>query len=83
MTGGWTAQSFARETGPVTETRSTSLRTLGRLSQHRPHRAWHKHPLDQTLVVTSGTGWTQCEGEPIVEIRAGDVDGQLTLNTGP
>jgi len=35
--------------------------------------AWHKHPLGQTLVVTSGCGWTQCEGEPIVEIRAGDV----------
>ena len=35
--------------------------------------AWHTHPLGQTLVVTSGTGWAQCEGEPIVEIRAGDV----------
>jgi quercetin dioxygenase-like cupin family protein len=35
--------------------------------------AWHTHPLGQILVVTSGTGWTQCEGEPVVEIRAGDV----------
>ena len=35
--------------------------------------AWHTHPLGQTLVVTSGVGWTQCEGEAIVEIRAGDV----------
>lgn len=35
--------------------------------------AWHTHPLGQTLIVTSGCGWTQCEGEPIVEIRAGDV----------
>jgi quercetin dioxygenase-like cupin family protein len=34
---------------------------------------WHTHPLGQTLVVTAGCGWTQCEGEPIVEIRAGDV----------
>ncbi|CAH0446526.1 (R)-mandelonitrile lyase [Ralstonia pseudosolanacearum] len=34
---------------------------------------WHTHPLGQTLIVTSGCGWTQCEGEPIVEIRAGDV----------
>jgi quercetin dioxygenase-like cupin family protein len=25
------------------------------------------------LIVTSGTGWTQCEGEDRVEIRAGDV----------
>ncbi len=35
--------------------------------------AWHTHPLGQTLIVTSGCGWTQCDGESIVEIRAGDV----------
>jgi quercetin dioxygenase-like cupin family protein len=35
--------------------------------------AWHTHPLGQTLIVTAGVGWTQCEGGPIVEIRAGDV----------
>jgi quercetin dioxygenase-like cupin family protein len=35
--------------------------------------AWHTHPLGQTLIVTSGAGWTQCEGEEIVVIRAGDV----------
>jgi quercetin dioxygenase-like cupin family protein len=35
--------------------------------------AWHTHPLGQSLVVTSGIGWTQCDGEEIVEIRAGDV----------
>jgi mannose-6-phosphate isomerase-like protein (cupin superfamily) len=35
--------------------------------------AWHTHPLGQTLVITAGCGWTQCEGGPIVEIRAGDV----------
>ena len=34
---------------------------------------WHTHPLGQTLIVTSGCGWTQCAGGPIVEIRAGDV----------
>lgn len=34
---------------------------------------WHTHPLGQTLIVTAGTGWTQCEGEAVVEIRAGDV----------
>lgn len=34
---------------------------------------WHTHPLGQTLIVTSGVGWTQCEGESIEEIRAGDV----------
>jgi quercetin dioxygenase-like cupin family protein len=35
--------------------------------------AWHTHPLGQTLLVTAGCGWTQCEGERKVEIRAGDV----------
>ena len=35
--------------------------------------AWHTHPLGQTLIVTAGVGWTQCEGEAVVEIRAGDV----------
>jgi quercetin dioxygenase-like cupin family protein len=35
--------------------------------------AWHTHPLGQTLVVTSGCGWTQCEGGPRYEIRPGDV----------
>ena len=34
---------------------------------------WHTHPLGQTLIVTSGVGWTQCEGGPTEEIRAGDV----------
>lgn len=35
--------------------------------------AWHTHPIGQTLIVTAGCGWTQCEGGPIVEIRPGDV----------
>ncbi|AIF45998.1 (R)-mandelonitrile lyase [Dyella japonica] len=35
--------------------------------------AWHTHPLGQVLIVTAGKGWTQCEGEDIVEIQAGDI----------
>jgi quercetin dioxygenase-like cupin family protein len=35
--------------------------------------AWHKHPLGQTLIVTSGCGWVQSEGGQKVEIRPGDV----------
>jgi quercetin dioxygenase-like cupin family protein len=35
--------------------------------------AWHTHPLGQTLIVTSGLGWAQCQGGPIEEIRPGDV----------
>lgn len=34
---------------------------------------WHTHPLGQTLLVTDGVGWTQCEGGPKTEIRAGDI----------
>jgi quercetin dioxygenase-like cupin family protein len=35
--------------------------------------AWPTHPLGQTLIVTSGLGWTQCWGGPKEEIRPGDV----------
>src|SRR6188472_3747798 len=36
-------------------------------------RAWHTHPLGQTLIVTAGSGRAQREGGPIEEIRQGDV----------
>ena len=35
--------------------------------------AWHRHPLGQTLIVTSGCGWVQSEGGPKLELRPGDV----------
>jgi quercetin dioxygenase-like cupin family protein len=35
--------------------------------------AWHWHPLGQTLIVMSGCGWVQSEGQPKVEIKPGDV----------
>jgi quercetin dioxygenase-like cupin family protein len=35
--------------------------------------AWHTHPLGQTLIVTSGCGWVQSEGDRKTEIRPGDV----------
>src|SRR4029434_3084327 len=35
--------------------------------------AWHTHPLGQTLIVTSGCGWGQSEGQPKVEVGRGDV----------
>lgn len=34
---------------------------------------WHTHPLGQTLIVTSGCGWAQCEGGSVQEIHPGDV----------
>jgi len=35
--------------------------------------AWHTHPLGQTLIVTSGSGLAQRWGEPVEQIRPGDV----------
>ena len=35
--------------------------------------AWHTHPKGQYLVVTSGVGLTQQWGQPMQEIRPGDV----------
>jgi 4-carboxymuconolactone decarboxylase len=35
--------------------------------------AWHSHPRGQILIVTAGTGRVQRWGDPIQEIRAGDV----------
>lgn len=35
--------------------------------------AWHTHPLGQTLIVISGIGLAQREGEPIEVIRPGDI----------
>jgi 4-carboxymuconolactone decarboxylase len=35
--------------------------------------AWHSHPLGQTLTVTSGVGRVQRWGDPVDEIRTGDV----------
>ena len=35
--------------------------------------AWHTHPFGQTLFVASGAGRVQVFGQPVQEIRAGDV----------
>ena len=35
--------------------------------------AWHTHPLGQTLIVTAGCGRVQRWGDPIAEVRPGDV----------
>jgi 4-carboxymuconolactone decarboxylase len=35
--------------------------------------AWHSHPRGQILVITAGTGRVQRWGDPIEEVRAGDV----------
>jgi quercetin dioxygenase-like cupin family protein len=50
-------------------------RTGGAIVTFEPgaRTAWHTHPLGQLLVVTTGLGWAQTEGGPVVEIRPGDV----------
>jgi 4-carboxymuconolactone decarboxylase len=35
--------------------------------------AWHTHPRGQILIITAGTGRVQRWGDPIEEVRAGDV----------
>ena len=35
--------------------------------------AWHTHPYGQTLIVTTGAGWVQREGEERQNIFPGDV----------
>jgi quercetin dioxygenase-like cupin family protein len=35
--------------------------------------AWHTHPLGQNLIVIHGAGRVQSWGEPVKEIRPGDV----------
>jgi quercetin dioxygenase-like cupin family protein len=66
-------------TGKVTITgrfqREAPSRVAGAIVHFEPgaRTAWHKHPLGQTLIVTEGVGWTQVEGGPVLEFRAGDV----------
>src|SRR6266571_5236179 len=50
-------------------------RTSGSLVTFEPgaRTAWHTHPLGQILIVTAGTGRVQRWGDPIEEIRKGDV----------
>jgi 4-carboxymuconolactone decarboxylase len=50
-------------------------RACGALVMFEPgaRTAWHSHPLGQVLIVTSGTGRVQRRGDPLDEIRQGDV----------
>jgi quercetin dioxygenase-like cupin family protein len=35
--------------------------------------AWHTHPFGQSLIVTAGCGWAQCEGKNKMDIHPGDT----------
>lgn len=54
---------------------SAPARTSGSLVTFEPgaRSAWHTHPLGQVLIVTAGTGRVQRWGDPVEEIRQGDV----------
>jgi quercetin dioxygenase-like cupin family protein len=34
---------------------------------------WHTHPSGQTIIITQGLGWVQREGDPVEEVKPGDV----------
>ncbi|HWT02551.1 MAG TPA: cupin domain-containing protein [Pyrinomonadaceae bacterium] len=54
---------------------SAPARASGSLVTFEPgaHTNWHTHPLGQVLIVTAGTGRVQRWGDPVDEIRQGDV----------
>lgn len=54
---------------------SESLTASGALVTFEPgaRSAWHTHPYGQRLVVISGTGLAQQWGQPVQELRPGDV----------
>ena len=55
--------------------RAAPSRLVGAIATFAPgaRTPWKVNPLGQTLIVTSGIGWAQSEGEEIVEIRVGDL----------
>ena len=54
---------------------SAPARAMGASVTFEPgaRTAWHRHPLGQTLIVTSGCGLVQRWGGPIETVRPGDV----------
>src|SRR3954452_2668520 len=63
--------SAARSLVPGTSARARRRRKRHLRASRTP--AWRTHPLGQTLIVISGTGWAQREGGSIEEIHPGDV----------
>ncbi|MFJ3485468.1 cupin domain-containing protein [Pseudomonas sp. NPDC090202] len=59
---------------PLFAPRAPSTVSAGAVTfQPGARSAWHTHPLGQTLVVTSGTGWVQQDGGEKIVIKPGDV----------
>lgn len=74
-----TASTDEHFTGTVRIEGAFQARSPGRATGARvtfepgARTAWHTHPLGQTLIVTGGTGRVQRWGDPVQEIRQGDV----------
>lgn len=59
---------------PLIAVRAPSNVSAGHVTfQPGARSVWHTHPLGQTLVVTSGTGWIQQSGGEKLVIKPGDV----------
>lgn len=67
FTGDVTISDYFQRAAPSRLTGATAAFSPG------ARTPWKVNPVGQTVIVTSGVGWAQVEGEGIVEIRAGDV----------
>ncbi|MFD1794918.1 cupin domain-containing protein [Paracoccus aurantiacus] len=67
----FTGTAFVVPTIDISEDRDFSMAEVTFLPGARSN--WHTHPRGQTILVTSGTGWTQEDGGTRQTINAGDV----------
>lgn len=67
----FTGQVMVEPIFDASEHRNVSAATV--TFQPGARSAWHTHPTGQTLIVVSGTGWTQTDGGRKQMIAAGDV----------
>lgn len=59
---------------PLFKAHNPARATGGRVTfQPGARTAWHTHPLGQNLIVVDGSGLVQRWGDPVEEIRPGDV----------
>ena len=60
---------------PLVPEANTPSRVTSTLVTFEPdgRTRWHRHPLGQVLIVTSGSGYVQCESGPVQRINPGDV----------
>ena len=68
------AENFTGSVEPLLQANAPA-RAFGARVTFEPgaRTGWHAHPLGQTLIVTAGIGRVQRWGDPVEEIRQGDV----------